>query len=395
MRPIPPRAAVAALAVLLIAGCGSVGSGTASSDAPVAPIAVSLSDCGSTWHPGPAGEQDLALHNADSRPGEVRVVGRGALRGQVYADVEPFGPGTTVRLHVRLAAGHYALDCLMEDSSPVSGPTVSLTGTTRGTPGVRTVTQSGLVHPALRYTAWVRGRLPGLVADTGRLRTLVDDGDLPAARRAWLAAHLDYQRLGAAYDAFGDLGDRIDGLPQSLPRGVHDRRWAGFHRVERDLWHHSPAPRLRLDADHLARAAARLPHLVATTELDPGTLVIRAHEICENALQFQLTGQDDFGSHTDLASVRAELAGTAEVLRTLAGPLHARVAGAGRIHRALRLARRLVSHARRQHPDVAVERLPRDLRERVDAEVSVLCERLAGIAATLEPRLADARGGSR
>ncbi len=28
-------------------------------------------------------------------------------------------------------------------------------------------------------------------------------------------AHLTYQRLGAAYDAFGDFGDEIDGLPDS------------------------------------------------------------------------------------------------------------------------------------------------------------------------------------
>ena len=32
-----------------------------------------------------------------------------------------------------------------------------------------------------------------------------------------VTAHLDYQRLGAAYDAFGDLGDAIDGLPAGIP----------------------------------------------------------------------------------------------------------------------------------------------------------------------------------
>ncbi|MGA8247975.1 MAG: hypothetical protein WB797_13820, partial [Nocardioides sp.] len=175
MRPRHLRAACL-LVVLTVSGCGTTAASPAARLAPAA-IDLSLSDCGSAWTSGPAGLQDLALHNADSRPGEVRVVGRGELHGRVYADVEPFGPGTTVRLHVPLAAGRYALACLMEDSSPVTGPTVTLAGPGAGAPGVRTVTQSGLVRPSLRYTAWVRARLPGLVGDTRRLDALVHAGD--------------------------------------------------------------------------------------------------------------------------------------------------------------------------------------------------------------------------
>jgi iron uptake system component EfeO len=122
--------------------------------------------------------------------------------------------------------------------------------------------------------------------------------------------------------------------------------------------------------------------------------VIRAHEIDENALQFQLTGQDDFGSHTDLASVRAELTGTAVVLRTLARPIRARVADHASIDRTLRRTRRMVTRAAEQWPDTPVARLPRDVRERLDAALSVMCERLAPVAATLEPRLASSQGGT-
>lgn len=59
-------------------------------------IDVSLVDCGSGWAPGPAGAQVLTLHNADYRSGEVRVVGVDATHArQVFAELEPFGPGTT------------------------------------------------------------------------------------------------------------------------------------------------------------------------------------------------------------------------------------------------------------------------------------------------------------
>ena len=81
--------------------------------------------------------------------------------------------------------------------------------------------------------------------------------------------------------------------------------------MERDLWSSADRERLRSDVIVLDRAVSQLPLLVHGTHLDPLTLTLRAHEISENALQVQLTGKDDFGSHTDLESVRAELVGNA------------------------------------------------------------------------------------
>ena len=49
---------------------------------------------------------------------------------------------------------------------------------------------------------------PSTAAD---LKNAIDRGDLAAARSAWLPAHLQYERLGAAYDAFG-LGTAPDGV---------------------------------------------------------------------------------------------------------------------------------------------------------------------------------------
>ena len=45
---------------------------------------------------------------------------------------------------------------------------------------------------------------------------------------AWLTAQLTWERLGAAYGQFNDLGVAIDGLPQGLPQGVSD---PGFRNV--------------------------------------------------------------------------------------------------------------------------------------------------------------------
>lgn len=373
---------------LLLGACGSSSSPSAASGTAVAgPVDVSTSDCGSTWRPTHAGEQDLTLHNADSNAGEVQVTGLGPHMGLVYADVEPFGPGTTVALHVPLAAGRYALVCLMEDQAPVIGPTLTLAGPGRGAPGVAVVTQSQLVPSATRYQAWTERQLPGLVRATHRLRALVDRGDTSAARRAWLTAHLAYERLGAAYQAFGDLGEEIDGLPVGLPAGTASPHWTGFHRVERDLWGQASRARLVADTATLDRVVAELPKQVASTQVDPLTLTLRAHEIAENALQLQLTGEDDLGSHTDLDSVRAELVGTGAVLRALAGPVRRRVPHAASIHAAVRRTLALFTRATRTGAHVPVARLPRAERERLDAALSLLAQRLAAVPATLEPRL--------
>ncbi len=54
-------------------------------------------------------------------------------------------------------------------------------------------------------------------------------------------AHLDYERLGAAYDTFGSFNDEIDGRPNGLPLGVNDPGWTGFLRLEYALWHNQSA----------------------------------------------------------------------------------------------------------------------------------------------------------
>ena len=50
---------------------------------------------------------------------------------------------------------------------------------------------------------------------------------------------------------------------------------------------------------------------------DPTDLGLRTHEILENALEFQLTGHDDFGSGTTLATTNANITGTYELLSIL------------------------------------------------------------------------------
>lgn len=122
---------------------------------------------------------------------------------------------------------------------------------------------------------------------------------------------------GAAYDAFGAYERKIDGLPDGLPAAVADLHFTGFHRVEYGLWHGESASSLASSVDELAGDVQALRDIFPTVEVDPLDLGLRAHEILEDTLQLQLTGDADQGSAMDLATASANLDGTQEVLTVL------------------------------------------------------------------------------
>jgi iron uptake system EfeUOB component EfeO/EfeM len=173
--------------------------------------------------------------------------------------------------------------------------------------------------PVDAYRSYVGGKLPGLLAAVRTLDADVAAGDLDRARADWLPAHLDYERLGAAYNSFGDFDARIDGLADGLPLGTADPSWSGFHRIEYGLWHGATGTALKPLTDDLVQAVLGLTADFTSADIDPGDLPLRSHEILENALQVQLTGRADYGSGTVLATVGANLDGTRAVLATLDG----------------------------------------------------------------------------
>jgi iron uptake system component EfeO len=363
---------------VLLAGCGP---STHHDTADRTQIHVSVSQCGSAWTDPKAGVQHFDLINSDTRAGEVLLTD--ARSGAVYADVEPLGPGTHKILDIDLGSGSYAFHCAMEDETVVVGATVQIPGHIKGTtPAVVPVTQADLIAPTKAYEAYVRGQIPTLLQLTRTLSTAVDAGDLAAARTAWLPAHLQYERLGAAYDAFGDLDNEINGLPAGLPNGVNDKDWTGFHRVEHGLWHGAAAISLRGPTGDLLAAVGKLGKAFANAQIAPLDVSIRAHEITENALQFELTGKTDFGSHSNLATVRANIDGTRAVLALLRPLLSTRYP---------QLTEVTTELTRTQTDIDAVDRaslatLTAAQRERINADVSELCELLAPVASVLEPR---------
>ncbi|MFF4756303.1 iron uptake transporter permease EfeU [Streptomyces sp. NPDC002514] len=280
-------------------------------------VAVSETECGKGFAAPKPGRQTFQMHNTGSKTSEVYLIDPAS--NAVYGEIEGLAPGTTRALVATVAGGTYAWRCVPSTGRAVTSEPVSVSGGGSAKPVVP-VSESDLAGPLKAYQQYVDQGLATLVTQTGTLSADIAGGDLDRARADWLTAHLTYSSLGAAYGTFADYAQRIDGRADGLAGGVQDQDFTGFHRIEYGLWHGQSADQLAAPAQQLADAVVGLRTAFPTQDFAPGDLPLRAHEILENTLQFELTGDTDEGSGTNLATADANLDGTRELL-TLLRPL--------------------------------------------------------------------------
>jgi iron uptake system component EfeO len=346
-------------------------------------ISFNSASCGGTWTLARPGWHTFDLYNANDVGGEIDLID--PRTSGIYAEVDQFGPGTRQTMSLDVGSGRYAFRCLFDDTDPITGPTVTVPGHVKGFAATVPVTFNDLVGPEKAYQAYVAAGLKTLVGQTGTLAADVRRGNLAAARRDWLPAHLTYETLGAAYDAFGNFDDEIDGRADAL--GVTSPQWTGFYRLEYGLWHGQSAGELAPYASKLAADVKSLLAAWPTMEIPLIDVGLRTHEILENALEFQLTGHDDYGSGTTLATTLANIQGTRELLALLHPLLVTRYPGLPGVQEWLN---RLQTLLEAEHePDgtwVAVSQLSASARQDIDAACSQALQELAPIASIAEPR---------
>ena len=329
--------------------------------------------------------QTFQIRNSGTAGAEAYLIN--PATGAVFAEVAGLGPGTTRLMRLDLGSGSYAFQCFIQDTDTLTGPTVRVGGHHQGAPGILPVTTDDLLGPARRYHSYVSAGLDTLARQVGLLTRLIRAGRLIAARAAWLPAHLTYERLGAAYGTFGNYDTQIDGRPDGLPRGVSDPAFTGFYRLEYGLWHGQGARQLGGPAAHLDRDVLALRRFWPGMEVDLLDLGLRTHEILENALEFQLTGHDDYGSGTTLATTAANITGTRELLTVLHPLLVARYPGLPAVYAGLGKLRSLLGAEERPGGHwTPVRALGTDRRQQIDAAAGQLLQELAPIAAITEPR---------
>jgi high-affinity iron transporter len=385
-RPVRRIGALAAVIACAAAGALAVAHATASSSADPA-VTVAETACGAP--PAHLAAGPVRFQVTDDARDFVNVYVVAATGDDVYAELQSLAPHTTLPLATDLGAGSYALRCVFTNGKTGTSAAISVTGTAAAAvPGYPPMPDLAMQQPVSQYTDWIASQLPVLLAASRKLDADVARGDLAAARADWLVAHMDYARLGAAYNAFGDFDDEIDAMANGLPDGVRSAGWTGFFAIEYGLWHGAGPGALRPLTRGLVSDVAGLIQDFPSEEVDPGDIPLRTHEILENALEFQLTGIADYGSGTTLATTYADTQGTAELLGILAPLIEARDPG-------------LLSTARAQlaavQADLLADRSPSGRwtpvaalsvagRQRVDAGLGQLLETLAEVPNLLYPR---------
>jgi iron uptake system EfeUOB component EfeO/EfeM len=381
----PGRLAALAAALVLAAGAG----GAVARGAAPGALAVDESACGAPPASLAAGPVAFQVTDDAATAAFAAVYLISPARGDVYAEITEITPGKTQTLAATLGAGTYALRCVFSDGAVLTSAPVAVTGTTGGAvPGYPPMPDLALTRPVDAYRAYVQAALPGLLAASRALDADVARGDLAAARTDWLTAHLDYERLGAAYNSFGDFDDELDGTAGGLPQGVRSSGWTGFFSVEYALWHGSSATEIRPLTRNLVSTVLGLIADFPSEEVDPGDLPLRAHEILENALQFQLTGIADYGSGTSLATVYANTQGTQEVLSILTPLIRPRDPAllATATTQLSAVQRDLLAARTPAGGWTPVGALGTGARQRLDGDLGALLENLAMVPDLLTPR---------
>ncbi|MFJ6701267.1 MULTISPECIES: iron uptake transporter permease EfeU [unclassified Streptomyces] len=347
-------------------------------------VAVSEKECGNGFSAPKPGRQTFQMHNTGDKTSEVYLIAPDT--GAVYGEIEGLAPGTTRALVATVAGGSYAWRCVPTGGTAVTSRAVRVTG--GGTAkAVVPVSARDLAAPLRQYREYVDRGLAALAARTRVLAADIEGGHLGRARADWLTAHRTYASLGAAYGTFEDFDQKIDGRADGLPGGVHDKDFSGFLRIEYGLWHGETPASLAPSARQLAADVAQLRKAFPHQAFDPSDLPLRAHEILENTLQFELSGATDEGSGTNLATADAELAGTRELLTVLTPLLTSRAPHLlPALDTDIARLQRLLDAAHHGGSWTPVDRLGATGRARIDGATGRLLEDLSPVPDLLEIR---------
>ncbi|MCU1529317.1 MAG: iron permease family protein [Frondihabitans sp.] len=349
-------------------------------------VTVTATSCASGWTTGRTGDQTFTVTNSSTRAGEVNLDNSS---GAIVGEIESLGPATSAALTATLSPGTYTFKCFFSGEKVLTGTPVAVTGSTLASvpTAVTPPTLAELTGPNHEYQAYAATELTALAKEVAAIDSDLSAGNRPAAEADWLAAQEDWERVGASYDSFGDLGLAVDGLPDGYPLGVQDPGFTGLHRLEYGLWHGQSTADLQQVTATLASNVAKVQKHLTSDDLtgDPTNLPIRTHEILEDALRDHLSELDDQGAGAAYPETYADTEITGTLLTDLSPLLSTR-------------APHLVATARQQLATlqaallatrvdgrwVSPEATPLASRQRVDAAIGSLLENLSSVPDLLE-----------
>ena len=210
---------------------------------------------------------------------------------------------------------------------------------------VARVTPADYAQPIAAYQRYVRRQLTRLLGEVAGVRAARSPRHDLAGARARVAGgrrplRVDRRRLRRLRRP----RRRVNGRPAASRAASAHPDFTGLHRIELALWQRRSTRAAAAPAAQLARdVAAPARGASARMEIDPLEYSLRAHEVLEDALHLQLSGQASPWSGAALvAAARGGRAGRGSCSRTLA-PMIARRDTGGALPQARRALTRLAA----------------------------------------------------
>jgi iron uptake system component EfeO len=218
---------------------------------------------------------------------------------RIIGEIENIAPGLNGEFSLTLKPGTYATKC--PGGSEHSTGKLKVRGTTA------TKLSSEGKAAVDQYRAYLVAQTAELVAATKTFTDAVDAGDVDAAKAAYPAARLPYERIEPVAETFGDLDPEIDAREGDVPA----KQWGGFHRIEQALWVDGSTAGLDPEVtSELNEHVERLQNLVKDVELQPAAIANGSVELLNEVSSSKITGEEERYSRIDLVDFEGNVQGS-------------------------------------------------------------------------------------
>ena len=172
-------------------------------------------------------------------------------------------------------------------------------------------TTASTIDPALldqamaAYDKYVEEETAAFVVATEDFLKPVEAGDIEAAKAAYPAARVHFERIEPVAGAFGDLDPDIDGREGDIPAN----EWGGYHRIEKALWIDDTTDGLDVTIKELRNDVANLNDIAIKADFDPVDIAQGSVDLMAEVSSSKITGEEERYSHTDLWDFEANVEG--------------------------------------------------------------------------------------
>ena len=165
---------------------------------------------------------------------------------------------------------------------------------------------SALLDQAMTtYDKYVEKETAAFVVATEDFLKPVEAGDIEAAKAAYPAARVHFERIEPVAGAFGDLDPDIDGREGDIPAN----EWGGYHRIEKALWIDDTTDGLDVTIKELRNDVANLNDIAVKADFDPVDIAQGSVDLMAEVSSSKITGEEERYSHTDLWDFEANVEG--------------------------------------------------------------------------------------